>query len=189
MSSPERTAWYSMIQRCENEKNPGYHRYGGRGIRVCKRWRSSLGAFLSDMGPRPSSDHSIDREKNDGHYSCGKCEECVANGWPANCRWATSEQQHGNKRGSFDEAIKGSSFELGHLRLRDPEAFRAKLREALIASDGSPSRAAALLNVDTRTLTRWIDKDSSLTEGIQSAARGWPKGKPRKPHVTPKING
>src|SRR5438105_6158909 len=31
--------WANMIQRCENENNPAYKSYGGRGIRVCKRWK------------------------------------------------------------------------------------------------------------------------------------------------------
>ena len=32
--------WNTMKQRCSNPNSPVYHRYGGRGIRVCARWMS-----------------------------------------------------------------------------------------------------------------------------------------------------
>ena len=84
--TPEYHAWCSMRQRCFNPKNPGYHLYGGRGITVCERWRASFTAFLADVGPRPSSIHSIDRIDNDGHYE------------PGNVRWTTADVQARNQR-------------------------------------------------------------------------------------------
>jgi hypothetical protein len=42
-----------MKNRCFNPKAPDFERYGGRGIRVCERWRTSFTNFLSDMGERP----------------------------------------------------------------------------------------------------------------------------------------
>jgi len=41
-----------MVQRCSNEKATSYPRYGGRGIKVCERWRT-FENFLKDMGPAP----------------------------------------------------------------------------------------------------------------------------------------
>ena len=85
--TPEYRAWTHARQRCENPRDARFPRYGGRGIAVCERWWS-FENFLADMGPRPSSSHSIDRIDNDGNYE------------PGNCRWATKKQQARNKRNS-----------------------------------------------------------------------------------------
>lgn len=95
--SPEFFAWNSMISRCYNPNHASYRRYGGRNIQVCTRWRGSFNDFYSDVGPRPSADHSIDRIDNDGHYSCGRCDECRSRCWQANVRWATRKQQQWNR--------------------------------------------------------------------------------------------
>lgn len=74
-----------MIERCCDENNGSFHRYGGRGIRVCAQWLASYDSFLADMGPRPSPEHSLDRINNNGNYE------------PGNCRWATRHQQNRNR--------------------------------------------------------------------------------------------
>jgi hypothetical protein len=89
----EYNTWSCMIDRCENHNNKRFDRYGGRGIYVCAGWRHSFDVFLEDMGRRPGSKMSIDRINNDGPYACGKCEQCLARGQIANCRWATHRQQ------------------------------------------------------------------------------------------------
>src|SRR3990167_8015783 len=33
--------WCAMKQRCYNKKHSAFSRYGGRGIKVCDRWRNS----------------------------------------------------------------------------------------------------------------------------------------------------
>ena len=85
-SSPEYMAWIGMKDRCMNPKNKRYSFYGGRGITVCEAWQMSFSQFLSDMGRRPSSSHSLDRINNALGYS------------PGNVRWATKVEQARNKR-------------------------------------------------------------------------------------------
>lgn len=83
----EYMVWLSMRKRCLKPNDAGYKDYGGRGIKVCKRWLDSFPNFLEDMGDKPTKEHSIDRIDNDGNYE------------PSNCRWATRLQQGRNKRG------------------------------------------------------------------------------------------
>jgi hypothetical protein len=78
--------WLGMKQRCSNPKHRSFKNYGGRGIRVCKQWSESFQAFLQDMGPKPSNEHSLDRIDPDGSYG------------PGNCRWATIVDQNLNQR-------------------------------------------------------------------------------------------
>lgn len=97
--TPEYHAWAGMLQRCVNPSEPSYRNYGARGITVCDHWRDSFENFLADMGPRPSSRHSIDRHPdNNGNYE------------PTNCRWATSTEQGNNKRTNRLVTIDGENL-------------------------------------------------------------------------------
>lgn len=105
--TPEHNAWSGMKKRCFSTTSNCYERYGGRGITMCNRWRYSFPSFHEDVGLRPSPSHSIDRIENNGHYSCGKCEQCIANGWTMNVRWATRAEQMRNTTSNVMITIDG----------------------------------------------------------------------------------
>ena len=51
--------------------------------------------FYKDMGPRPTSLHTLERKKNNEGYS------------PQNCIWATRTVQGRNRRDNFNVTIDG----------------------------------------------------------------------------------
>lgn len=77
--------WRHMHDRCINADHQSYKWYGGRGIYVDVAW-NDFWQFIEDMGPKPSSEYSLERKNNNGPYS------------KSNCKWATVEEQHANKR-------------------------------------------------------------------------------------------
>lgn len=92
--------WDGIRDRCTNPRARGYESYGACGIAPCAGWTGTPEGFLSfvaDMGERPEG-MTVDRIDPEGGYWCGHCDECVRLGRPANCRWATDEQQSRNKR-------------------------------------------------------------------------------------------
>lgn len=91
--TPTFTAWVNMIQRCENPKHNSFDRYGGRGIKVCARWKS-FEAFLEDIGEKPPG-LEIDREDNNGDYA------------PGNCRWVTRVENANNREANRALTLKG----------------------------------------------------------------------------------
>lgn len=76
--------WAGVLERCHRPESTHYHRYGGRGIKVCDRWKD-FENFLADMGVPADRKLTLDRIDNNGNYE------------PGNCRWATSKQQAANK--------------------------------------------------------------------------------------------
>ena len=101
---PEYSMWSNMKYRCSNKNSKDFHRYGGRGITVCDRWKNSFLIFISDMGNRPTSRHQIDRIDNNGNYE------------PKNCRWVTPAENMRNQ-----SSTKLSMKEARELRKLYPE--------------------------------------------------------------------
>lgn len=112
-----------MLARCHNPSNKAYRYYGERGVTVCKRWHS-YAAFIADIGPRPSPQHSLERRNNNKGYS------------PGNCCWSTRSEQQKNKSttrfytdGTFTGTLVecaqyvGISKELAHWRWKHHNTF------------------------------------------------------------------
>lgn len=78
--------WCHIRERCLDPNYPYWHRYGGRGIKVCDEWRDSPEAFCKwaiENGWQP--DLTIDRIDNNGNYE------------PSNCRFVTQAENNRNR--------------------------------------------------------------------------------------------
>jgi hypothetical protein len=95
LRTTEYKIWCGIIARCFNPKHEAFHRYGGRGITMCDRWRQSFESFLADVGRRPSGKHTLDRIDNNGNYE------------PGNVRWATQIEQRRNSSSVHFLEIRG----------------------------------------------------------------------------------
>jgi hypothetical protein len=81
----------------------------------------------------------LDRKDPFGNYSCGECEQCIANKWPMNCRWVDYKTSGRNKRARVGITINGvtktmyewadlsgipySTIQTRYLRGKDPSTF------------------------------------------------------------------
>lgn len=173
-TTPEYDAWINMKARCLKPSCKQYADYGGRGIKICKRWENSFENFYADMGPRPSKKHSLGRKNNDKGYS------------PSNCRWETWSEQVHNKRSTVMFTYKGKTQsltlwcdELGIPRAtaRTRRVAGWSVKECLF---GRPRRKASPvhLTVDgiTKRLPEWLEAGGTAQNATvrYRLSRGWP---------------
>ncbi len=81
---PLYSVWAGMRARCLNINRKDYKNYGGRGVKICKRW-DAFALFVKDMGERPDG-YTLERIDNDKGYFSG------------NCKWASRKEQNNNQR-------------------------------------------------------------------------------------------
>lgn len=86
--------WASMISRCKYDNFPSYPWYGGRGIKVCDRWKK-FENFYDDIGKFKKPGTQLDRIDTNGNYE------------PSNCRWVTPHENNLNKRNNVFVTING----------------------------------------------------------------------------------
>lgn len=96
--------WRGMINRCYNPKDPNYHNYGHRGVKIYSGWLDDFSAFTKwalDNGWSTSCGLSIDRINVNGDYE------------PSNCRWADYFTQNANRRinSNNKSGVTGVSYE------------------------------------------------------------------------------
>jgi hypothetical protein len=101
--------WFAMVDRCINKDHQAYPSYGGRGIKVCERWRKfenfrddmyeSYLAHIKEFGEKNTS---IDRFPNvNGNYE------------PNNCKWSTKLEQSNHRR-----CVSKTKNHIEHVRMR-----------------------------------------------------------------------
>jgi len=151
--TPEYEIWKGMKHRCNNKNNSHYKYYGGRGIKVCERWKKFIN-FWEDIGQRPSNEYSIHRKDNDGHYE------------PENCIWATDEEQIDEKSNTVWVIFNGENTKVKDLAKRfdiDNNIVRGRLKKgwSLEKSLTTPHNTRFKyieFNGQTLTITQWSKK-------------------------------
>lgn len=93
--------WTGMNRRCRDKKTNRYHRYGGRGIKVCERWSKSFEAFWVDMREGYEDHLTLERVNNDKNYS------------KDNCEWKTAKDQANNRTTNRRIEFRGRTMNLG----------------------------------------------------------------------------
>lgn len=78
--------WIQIKTRCGNPNWHSYHRYGGRGIKICDKWNNSFESFQKWALKFGYKEHlTIDRINNDASYC------------PENCQWITAAENIGKR--------------------------------------------------------------------------------------------
>lgn len=157
-SSAEYRVWHGMKRRCYETRRRDYKYYGGRGIAVCERWRTSFVNFFADMGPKPFPEAQIERVDNDGNYE------------KSNCKWATQEEQKQNTRNVRKLTYNGETLSIGEWAKKlgiDRSTLRLRLDkgwplEEVFSSEISfvPRSTARILtcNGESLTMRAWARK-------------------------------
>lgn len=100
--------YHGIKSRCYNRNNTAYHRYGGRGIKMCDEWRNDACKFFEwalSNGWRQGLE--VDRVNNDGDYSPSNC-QLVSHA--VNSRKRSSTKMTYELAGKLREFYRANSF-------------------------------------------------------------------------------
>ena len=148
--TPEWRTWKAMLDRCTRDTHPSWKDYGGRGIKVCKRWLK-FENFYADMGSRPDG-MTLDRIKNNRGYS------------PANCRWATQAEQQNNRRSNVYLTLDGETrtmqqwathFGVSYPVVKERRASGVSGMDLFAASPRKQYGRQVEFNGKSKTITQW----------------------------------
>lgn len=129
----EYLAWSNMIARCCRVSHPDFKNYGGRGITVCNRWRS-FHNFLTDMGPRPGPNMTLERANNHKGYN------------PTNCLWASRASQNRNHRRNVVVEYKGVKYCVTDLAKKfdiEPNTLKSRLASGWTLNDALSTKSSS----------------------------------------------
>jgi len=94
--------WLRIRRHCCKPDDPGYPKWGGRGITLKKEWRKDYRAFRDwvekNLGPRPSLGYRLERWDREKGFE------------PGNLLWVTEEQQYALRMGLAVAAILAAAF-------------------------------------------------------------------------------
>ena len=160
------TAWWNMVRRCTDQTLPRFHRYGGRGITICKEWLESFDTFREWAIANGYQDGlTIDRKDPDGNYE------------PKNCRWMTPKQQANNRRSNricTFNGVTGTMAELCDLFNLDYSLVNCRVQrgwsieKAMSTPKGAPTSKRNHLitfNGVTKTVAEWNKEIERLRNG------------------------
>lgn len=106
--------YQNMKARCSNKNLPNYHRYGGRGIKVCDEWMNNFDTFKEWAHSNGyNEDLSIERINNDGNYE------------PNNCKWIPMPDQQKNKTHDYEHNVP-SGEKSPHSKLKEQDVREIK---------------------------------------------------------------
>jgi hypothetical protein len=175
--------WKTMLRRCADPRDRNWNIYGGRPgnpVTVCERWKQSREAFVADMGPRPSPQHSLDRIDGTKGY------------FPENCRWASPKEQARNTSRNRRITYKGETRTLAEWAELNGIRYMALFyrlargwsldRAFTTPVDESPKKRARnrssnhllTYNGETLTATEWGERyGMGVHQLIQRLNQGW----------------
>lgn len=142
--SPTLSSYRNAKRRCYEKSAARYPQYGGRGIRMCERWRNSFELFLEDMGERPEG-MTLDRIDSDKDYE------------PGNCRWATPDDQSLNRRVTIHVDFKGQPVSLRRFAMLNDVPYKSLYKRVIAGQKPSLAvkemKARKSVTVDGKQIT------------------------------------
>lgn len=177
-----RSRWTRMLSRCEDEDNPQYGDYGGRGIYVCAEWHDFHKFYGWACSNGMTTSLQLDRTNNDGPYSPENCTFISRSGNARNKRSTVWLDAWGEKK-SMAEWSKDTRCLVSYV------ALAARIRRGWSAADAmtvppdasrknkTPHNVHSLTAFgETKTVSEWLkDERCKVNAKIiwQRRRAGW----------------